>query len=102
MITKKFTKAEWKTGLYSILIILISCSLSSTIKAQSLKRITGVVRDGTSNNVVPDVSVSVRGSDRGGLTDAEGKYSIQAGNTDVLVFSSIGPYMVLALVMGLF
>lgn len=91
MNTKKFTKAECIVGLYTILIILISCFLSPTIKAQSLKKITGIDPDGTSNKTLPDVSVKVKGTDRGGgITAAEGKYSLQAGNTDVLVFSFIG------------
>lgn len=39
---------------------------------------------------LPGVSVAVRGTTRGAMTDAEGNYTISATSRDVLVFSMIG------------
>ncbi|MGN8068624.1 SusC/RagA family TonB-linked outer membrane protein [Mucilaginibacter sp. 22184] len=39
---------------------------------------------------LPGVSVAIKGTTRGTLTDAEGNYTILAGNRDVLVFTMIG------------
>ncbi|MEO9005096.1 MAG: carboxypeptidase-like regulatory domain-containing protein, partial [Ginsengibacter sp.] len=74
--SRQIAKSKLRTRMSIILIILISCSLTSTIKAQGLKEITGVVRDDASNKALSDVSVKVKGTDKGGLTDAEGKYTI--------------------------
>ncbi|MBL7736418.1 MAG: carboxypeptidase-like regulatory domain-containing protein, partial [Chitinophagaceae bacterium] len=61
-----------------------------SLLAQSLKNITGTVYDSSANNVIPGVSIIVKGSSRGASTDENGKYSIQAAPSDVLVFSIIG------------
>lgn len=90
MNTKRFNKVQWRLRFYVLLLISTSCFLPSIIEAQSLKKITGTVQDQASNQVLQDVSVSVKGTDRGDVTGADGKYSIQARNTDVLVFSFIG------------
>ena len=39
---------------------------------------------------IPGAGVLIQGTDKGTVTDADGKYSIQAGREDVLVFSSLG------------
>ncbi|UBM61020.1 TonB-dependent receptor [Marinilongibacter aquaticus] len=53
------------------------------------KKVTGSVTDGTIN--LPGVSVAIRGTTNGTITDAEGHYSIDVSGSDaVLVFSSIG------------
>lgn len=51
--------------------------------------IKGVVKD-ASGNSLPGVSVTVKGTVGGGITDLYGKYSINASNKDVLVFSYVG------------
>jgi len=43
--------------------------------------------DGTS---LPGVTVIVKGTANGTGTDADGKYSIEAGNSVILVFSFVG------------
>lgn len=52
--------------------------------------ITGTVVAAADNAPLPGVTVAVKGVSRGTLTDAEGKFSIQATSSDVLVFSFIG------------
>lgn len=51
--------------------------------------ISGKVRD-ENNEPLPGVSITVKGTTRGTVTDASGNYSIEADPDDVLVFSFIG------------
>jgi TonB-linked SusC/RagA family outer membrane protein len=71
------------------IVILIGC-LCTNLLAQKI--ISGIVRDGTDNmNVLPGVSVQVKGTTRGSVTDLNGKYTItvQSGDKE-LIFSFIG------------
>ncbi len=51
--------------------------------------VTGMVVDDTAQPL-PGVSVQVQGSDRGTITDIDGKYSIEAAEGTVLIFSYLG------------
>lgn len=51
--------------------------------------LTGVVRD-KNGTPIPGVSVIVKGSRNGAITDSDGKYSIDVNEGDVLVFSFVG------------
>lgn len=51
---------------------------------------TGTVTDQSGNERLPGVSVSIKSSTRGTITDATGSYSITADVTQTLVFSFIG------------
>ena len=53
-------------------------------------RITGKVTDGPSSVGLPGVTVQVKGTSTGTVTDATGAYSLQADDNATLVFSSIG------------
>ena len=55
------------------------------------KGIQGVVQDGTNGQALPGVSITLKGTQQGTTTDAEGRYRLQVpdGNS-VLVFSFIG------------
>ena len=53
-------------------------------------RVTGKVTDGTTSTGLPGVTVQVKGTTVGTVTDGAGTYSIQADETAILVFSSIG------------
>ncbi len=66
----------------------------STVWAQQ-RPITGKVTDQSSGQGLPGVSVTVKGTgstprQRGTVTSAEGTYTLNVDNTDVLVFSFIG------------
>lgn len=50
--------------------------------------ITGVVKD-AKGETIPGVTVSIKGKSGGTQTDGNGKFSINAGPNDILVFSSI-------------
>ena len=55
------------------------------------RTVTGTVLSGDDNTPLPGVSVSVKGTQRGTTTDADGKYSIAlTGTQPVLVFSAVG------------
>ncbi|UCH13756.1 MAG: TonB-dependent receptor plug domain-containing protein, partial [Bacteroidales bacterium] len=53
------------------------------------KTITGTVV-GSEKEPLPGVTVIIKGTSQGTITDTDGKYSIEAGEEDVLVFSFVG------------
>ncbi|MCP9754409.1 SusC/RagA family TonB-linked outer membrane protein [Lacihabitans sp. CCS-44] len=54
------------------------------------KKVTGIVSS-VSDGILPGVSVLVKGTSQGTVTDAQGKFSVTLSNPDaVLVFSAIG------------
>lgn len=60
-----------------------------TLMENPLKTISGTVHD-TKGNPIAGVSVVVRGTKKGTSTDADGHFSIDANNGDILVFSYVG------------
>lgn len=54
------------------------------------RTVSGTVTSEKDGSSVPGVSVAVKGTTRGTLTDASGNYSIGASPNTTLVFSSIG------------
>ena len=74
-------KTKFKGILTLLLLFLMHFSYAQE------KIITGVVKDDL--GPVADISVLVKGTDRGTVTDFDGKYSIKAKKGDVLVFSHL-------------
>lgn len=72
--------------LFVVLNLLFSVSI---LFAQNLQTIKGTVTD-AQNETVPGVSVLLKGTMQGTITDIDGQYSIQAGPQSILVFSFIG------------
>ncbi|MEO7309405.1 MAG: TonB-dependent receptor [Chitinophagaceae bacterium] len=70
------------------LAILFSVPIQS--QAQNQQTIKGVIQDKQNGKPLADVSVVVKKSGKGTVTDASGAYSIIAGSADVLVFSFSG------------
>jgi TonB-linked SusC/RagA family outer membrane protein len=69
-------------------ILFLSQSLSF---AQSGNRIiTGTIYAVVDESPIPGANISVKGTSRGVTSDANGKYSIEASDNEVLVFSFIG------------
>jgi TonB-linked SusC/RagA family outer membrane protein len=56
----------------------------------SVGNISGIVREASSQGPLPGVNVTVKNTTSGTTTDGEGKFLIDAGDDDVLVFSFIG------------
>ena len=64
--------------------------LCGDLFAQS-RTVAGTVKDNANADLIPGVSVVVKGTSTGTITDAEGKFSIEVGSDqDVLVFSFVG------------
>lgn len=59
-----------------------------TIAAYAQKTVTGTVKD--ASGALPGVSISVKGTSKATQTDGNGRFSISANSTDVLVFNAIG------------
>jgi TonB-linked SusC/RagA family outer membrane protein len=72
-----------------LLIFLLCLSLTSLTFAQQ-GEITGKVTDTESSEGIPGVSVLVKGTSRGAITDLDGGFSIVAGSEEVLIFSFLG------------
>lgn len=73
-----------------ILASLLFLAVSFTALAQSGKtKITGTVTD-VDGGPLPGVGVVIKGTTTGSFTDADGKFSIMAGNGDILEISSLG------------
>ena len=71
--------------------VLLAFLLSMfTLSVFAQKRITGTVKDNETNSGLPGVSILVKGTTKGTVTDADGKYTIEATDGATLVFSSVG------------
>ena len=79
--------------LYSIrgpvLVVLFTIGICFNTFAQT-RQITGTVISGDDNRPLPGVSVKIKGTATGTVTDARGVYKIQAANGAVLTFNYIG------------
>jgi TonB-linked SusC/RagA family outer membrane protein len=56
---------------------------------EGLHYVTGKVTDKT-GAAIPGVNILIRGTSEGTVTDAEGKYSLQVNESDILLFTFIG------------
>ncbi|HEY0177981.1 MAG TPA: TonB-dependent receptor plug domain-containing protein [Pedobacter sp.] len=68
------------------LFLLLMC-LSINVIAQT-RKVEGVVKD--AQGALPGVSVKVKNSNLGTITDGKGFYTLSVGNDAVLVYSSVG------------
>ncbi len=74
-----------------IRFILLIMSAVSTFQAYSqVQTITGKVTASADGTTLPGVNVLVKGTNRGTLTDPDGRYSLEASTGETLVFSFIG------------
>ncbi|WP_343534556.1 TonB-dependent receptor [Pedobacter sp.] len=75
---------------YLYLVVCFLCiTLSST--AQETITIKGVVKDIEDNSPIPGVGVTIKGTNGGSVTDADGKFNIRVPkSSSVLLFSAIG------------
>ncbi|WP_051292910.1 SusC/RagA family TonB-linked outer membrane protein [Olivibacter sitiensis] len=85
---KKLTTAliGFKRGLIMLFSLII---LSGNLSAQDIK-VSGVVRDVQTKELLPGVTVTVKGGGQTVRTDGNGRYEINASAQATLVFSSIG------------
>jgi TonB-dependent starch-binding outer membrane protein SusC len=80
-------KKKW--NLCFLLFCMLCLSLPNLSFAQQ-SQITGKVTDSDSGEGIPGVSVLVKGTTRGSITDLDGNYTIAAAAEEILVFSFIG------------
>lgn len=76
----------------SFLFFVFALTGGSSLLANTLqdKNITGVVTSATDNSPLIGVSVQIKGTSTGNITDLDGKYSVTARVGQTLVFSYIG------------
>ena len=72
-----------------LLLLLVLVQVTCSLFAQTGKQITGIVTDG--KDVLPGVSVVVKGTTNGTITGLDGDFTInKVKSSDILVFSYIG------------
>jgi outer membrane receptor protein involved in Fe transport len=72
-----------------ILTIIANLVINFSADAQS-KTISGTVTDGANSDPLIGVSIIIKGTTTGTISDIDGKFSLEANTGDVLVFSFIG------------
>lgn len=75
---------------YSLLIIPFFIQAQDTLPTTTNRMVTGTVVDQTDNTPIPGVTVMIKGSSIGTITDIDGIYAINAKTNDVLMFSFVG------------
>jgi Ca-activated chloride channel family protein len=76
---------------FIITLIIVVFAFLGMVGARQKRKITGIVTSADDKSVLPGVNVLVKGTKTGTVTDANGKFEIQASGTKpVLVFSYIG------------
>lgn len=84
-----------KTTLSVLLALVVFLMSGVTLYAnesisQQEKLVKGTVKEMKSSNPLPGVTVVIKGKTVGTVTDIDGKFSINANENDILVFSYIG------------
>lgn len=87
-IFRKTDFVRWQNILFFLMLISF-LFLSGKVFAQS-ERIEGSVHDASSNEPLIGVSVMIKGSASGTMTDVEGRFSVNASSESTLVFSYVG------------
>jgi TonB-dependent starch-binding outer membrane protein SusC len=72
---------------FFLLVFFLGISVAS---AFAQVKISGTVTDASNQSTIPGVSISVKGTNAGTMTDINGKYKIDVDAKAVLVFSYIG------------
>ena len=72
-----------------LFLAVLLLTVSSVAFAQNLT-VTGTVKDSSTGEPVPFAAIQLKGTMTGGMTDADGLYSISVPADGVLIFSSVG------------
>ncbi len=72
-----------------IIILLIISTYCNITFGQGLN-VSGTITDKANNVPIPGVTILIKGTTKGTTTDINGKYSINAESSEILVFSFIG------------
>ena len=79
---------RWPNGIASFLVAVLFMGIVVSVHAQS-RTITGTVVDDTGSGL-PGVTVLVKGTTQGVITDIDGNYSLPVDGNQTVVFSYIG------------
>lgn len=79
-------KNQW---LFKVLLMLIGIVCFGSVQAQQLT-VSGVITDAKDGSPLPGVTVIVKGTTSGTITDVDGKYSIKAPKGHILTYSFVG------------
>ena len=82
-----FAKMSPKSLIWLVFALITTVSMTAFGQSRSLK---GTVISAEEKSGVPGVTIRVKGSSKGTLTDAQGAYSISVSGNEVLQFSMIG------------
>ena len=77
------------SGWFRLLAILSLLCASFLVNAQE-RTVSGTVSDGETDETLPGVTVLVKGTSRGTITDMDGNYKISVADGDILTFSFVG------------
>ena len=78
-----------KPKIYAVFYLLLALAFCKGLLAQNV-RVSGKIISGNDGNPLPGVSVVIKGTTDGVLTDINGLYSISSKPEDILVYSYIG------------
>lgn len=83
----KFLRTNRKRSIKSLMMVCLTMLLSSSAWAQT--QVSGTVKD-SEGAPIPGVTILVKGTSNGAITDTKGAFSIKAKPTDVLLVTYIG------------
>jgi hypothetical protein len=89
-----FKRALWRITSGALFAVVCTGSLWAQDRV-----VTGKVTSTEDNAGIPGVNIILKGTTLGTVTDADGKYSINAGSDAILVISSIG-YLTIEVTVG--
>lgn len=89
MISLKILTEQLNLNMKKVLLVCCCIALAWNASAQQ-RSITGKVTDASDGSALPGVSVLIKGTTVGTATDADGSFTLSAGNADILSFSFIG------------
>jgi iron complex outermembrane receptor protein len=73
----------------SLYFLLVCLMYGMSLQAQNIQ-ISGTVTDATSGAAIPGVSIVLKGTSTGTISDIDGKYTISANGNSTLIYSFIG------------
>ncbi len=74
----------------TLLLVFLVTLISSGLFAQQRRAISGTVKFGSDGRGLPGVSVKIKGTSNGAITDKDGHFSLNVPNNGVLEFSYVG------------
>ena len=86
----RFSKSGWSFSLATLLLCLPFLSQATSNWSDAVKPITGVVTSAENGEPLIGVTVGIKGTSSGTVTDIDGSYSINVDEGAVLIFSYTG------------